>query len=145
MHMPCLSVLKLEFLFTRDADNLHLQLVAPGFHLVIMQGRCNFFPTGLLHYLHYISPFNIFVYVFIKSQMVLIKLDLKWCFFIMKWFKVHTDKVHTYNNVLYWVYSLKRMISEGIHLNDTKIIKPSYKLALLKEEMKAPHLFHVFH
>lgn len=74
--MPYLGVLRLKFLFTWDADNLHLQLIAPGFHLVIMQGRCKFFPTDLLLYLHYLSPFNIFVYIFIKSQMVLIKLDL---------------------------------------------------------------------
>lgn len=104
-----------------------------------------FFPTDLLLYLHYFSPFNIFVYVFIKSQMVLIKLDLKWCFIIMKLFKVHTDKVHTYSNVLYWVHSLKKMISEGTHLNDTKGMKPNYKVALLKEEMKASPFFHVFH
>lgn len=104
-----------------------------------------FFPTDLLLYLHYISSFNIFVYAFIKSQMVLIKLGLKWCFFIMKWFKVHTDKVHTYSNVLYWVYSLKRVISEGTHLNDTKRMKPSSKLALLKEEMKASPFCNVFH
>lgn len=63
----------------------------------------------------------------------------------MKLFKVHTDKVHTYDNVPYWVYSLKRMISEGTHLNATKGMKASYKLALLKEEMKASPLFHLFH